>query len=169
VGYLHVWKILEEIAIDFREKGISVNPMIIGDLRAAKTLINVLKADPRCADINQKIDEHLFNVESTLISEGQKAFGKAYVDQWLERLEEAGKRASEDECESRFVPALPRNQRWVRIRPSAELPFEQLKSLARESQVTYTVQNDGYILISGREEGVKSFVKKIADIYRAEK
>ncbi len=169
MGYIHVWRVLEEIAIDLKEKGVAVNPRIIDDLRAAKTLISVLKADPSCVDTDQKIEEHLLNVESALISEGQKAFGGVYVDRWLKSLEEARQETSEEQPEAKFVPGLPRDKRWIRIRPSIELPVEQLRSFSEESQVTCDLQEDGYILISGREENVKSLVKKIASRLGARK
>ncbi|MEM3766279.1 MAG: DUF2096 family protein, partial [Candidatus Bathyarchaeia archaeon] len=85
---MSVWKVLEEMVTDFRKKGVSIPSNIFDDLKYARILINVLKADPSRLETSQKIEECLNNVESYLISEGQK-FGEKYVEEWLEKLEEA--------------------------------------------------------------------------------
>jgi len=163
MGYLAVWKVLEEIITDFRKKGISVPKEIVNDLKSAKTLINILKANPTHRETIQKIEEYLGNVESYLISEGTKNFGDKYASEWLKRLDEAGKALfAEEEEEIRFVPGLPREQKWVRVKPSANLPIEKLKSIAEESNLSYNVQSDGYLLVYGEEERIKEFVKKVA-------
>lgn len=163
MGYLAVWKVLEEMITDFRKKGLTVPTEILDDLKSAKTLINVLKADPTRGETVQKIEEYLGNVESYLISEGTKNFGDKYTGEWLKRLDEAGKALfAEEEEEVRFVPGLPREQKWIRVKPSAELSIERLKSIAEELNLSCNVQNDGYLLVYGEENRIKEFVKKVA-------
>jgi len=164
MGYLAIWKVLEEMITDFRKKGVAVPTNIIDDLKYARTLINILKADPSRLETAQKIEECLNNVESYLISEGQQ-FGDKYVGEWITKLEEASRRIDEDECVSRFVPGLPREQRWVRIKPSEEIPLEALKTLAEDLNLSHEVQSDGYLLVYGEDKLVKEFVKKMATKY----
>ncbi len=170
MGYLAVWKVLEEMTTDFRRRGVTVPSNVIDDLKYARTLINVLKADPSRLETAQKIEECLNNVESYLISEGQR-FGDKYVEEWIRKLEEASRRIDEDEGVSRFVPGLPREQRWVRVKPSEEMPLETLKSLAEDLNLSHEVQSDGYLLVYGEDQRVKEFVKKMATKYglKAEK
>lgn len=164
MGYLAAWKVLEEMITDFRKRGISVPAEVMKDLRSAKTLINVLKADPSNLDTKQKIEDYLLSVESYLISEGQRAFGTSYVEEWLKRLNEAGE-SWEGEGETRFVPGVPRGRSWIRIKPLAEVPLKKLKELAEESNLSYKVQNDGYLLVYGEDESLREFVKKMASKY----
>jgi len=170
MGYLAVWKVLEEMTTDFRRRGVTVPSNVIDYLKYARTLINVLKADPSRLETVQKIEECLNNVESYLISEGQR-FGDKYVEEWIRKLEEASRRIDEDEGVSRFVPGLPREQRWVRVKPSEEMPLETLKSLAEDLNLSHEVQSDGYLLVYGEDQRVKEFVKKMATKYglKAEK
>jgi len=166
MGYFAAWKVLEEMIMDFRKKGITISADVMSDLRSAKTLINVLKADPSHVDTGQKVEEYLRSVESYLVSEGQKRFGAEYVEAWLKRLNEAGKKVfEEEEMKARFIPRLPREQKWIRVKPSAELPVDKLKALAEELSLSYSVQNDGYLLVYGEDERVKDFVKKMATKY----
>lgn len=163
MGHLAVWKVLEETVTDFKKNGVTVPADIIGDLKSAKTIIKILKADPSCGENTQKIDEYLTNVESYLISEGQRRFGQAYVDEWLQRVDEAGRKMiDEEEKETRFVSGVTGERKWIRLTPTNELSLEKLKALARESNLSCKVQNDEYLVVLGSDAVLKDFVKKIA-------
>jgi len=164
MGYLSAWKVLEEMIAEFRKRGVAITPEVINDLKSAKTLINILKADPTCTETSQKIEELLMKVESYLASEGQKKFGAEYVEAWLRRVDEAIQKSHEEEAETetRFVPGIPREHKWIRVKPSSDLPIEKLKRLAEESNLSYEMQKDGCLLVYGEEERIKDFVKKVA-------
>jgi hypothetical protein len=164
MGYSSAWQVLENMIADFRKRGINVPEEAMTNLKSAKTMIKILKADPSRGETLQKIEEYLGNVESYLVSEGQKAFGDEYVKEWLKRLEEANRKVDEEE-ETRFVAGLPRKGKWVRVKPSAELTLEKLKKSAKELSLSYDIQNDGYFLVYGADECIKEFVKKIAAEY----
>jgi len=89
--YLPVWKVLEEALTEYRRKGVTVPPEITSHLRSARMLINVLKIDMKGIETGQEIEKHLLNVESFILSEGQKRFGTEYVQKWLNKLDEASK------------------------------------------------------------------------------
>lgn len=165
MGYLGLWEVLEEMVTDFRKRGMVVPAEVMKDLRSAKTLINVLKADPSNLDTKQKIENYLLNVESYLISEGQKAFGTEYVEEWLKRLNEPGEEIQEEGEALRFVTGIPREGSWIRIKPLPELPIKKLRALAEESHLSYKVQNDGHLLVYGEDASLREFVKKMASKY----
>lgn len=162
MGYLAVWKLLEQTVADFKKEGVAVPTEIVRDLKSAKTTMKILKADSTNGENMQKIEEYLTKVESYLVSEGEKSLGRAYVDELLKRREEAGRKVeNEEETESRFVSNLPREHRWIRLAPSKELPLETLRSLASESNLSHVTQK-GYLVVYGSESALKIFVKKIA-------
>jgi hypothetical protein len=163
MGYLAVWKVLEEMILEFRKRGITIPTEVMDNLKSARIMIKILKADPSRGETMQKIEEYLSNVESYLISEGQKKFGVEYVDKWLKKLDEASMRFPDlEEEETRFVPGLPREHKWIRVKPSAELPMEKLELLAKELNLSCELQGDGYLLVYGEDESLKEFVKKMA-------
>jgi hypothetical protein len=163
MGYLAAWKVLEEMILEFRKRGITIPVEVMDNLKSARTMIKILKADPSRGETMQKIEEYFSNVESYMISEGQKKFGVEYVDKWLKKLDEASLRFPDlEEEETRFVPGLPREQKWIRVKPSAELPMEKLKLLAKELNLSCELQRDGYLLVYGEDECLKEFVKKMA-------
>jgi len=163
MGYLAVWKVLEAMAADFKKKGATVPTYIINDLKSARTTIKIVKTDPSCGENAQKIDEYLTNVESFLVSEGQRMFGQGYVDTWLHLLAEAGRKiVDEEEEETRFVSGMSGERKWIRLAPTNELSLERLKVLARESNLSCKVQNDEHLVVFGSDAILKDFVKKIA-------
>ena len=167
MGYLAVWKVLEAMVTDFKKKGTTVPANIISELKTAKTIIKILKADPLQGENMQKIEEYLRNVESYLISEGQRRFGQAYVDEWLERTDQAARKIVDDkEEETKLITGLPREQKWIRLKPSDELPIEKLKTLAEESNLSHNVQKDGCLLVFGTDTAIKDFVKRTAAKYK---
>ncbi|MGB9959561.1 MAG: DUF2096 family protein [Candidatus Bathyarchaeales archaeon] len=172
MGYLAVWKVLDEMVQDFRKRGVLVPANVVSDLRYAKTLINVLKADSSRFETGQRIEECLRNVEAYLISEGRERLGNEYVEEWLKRLDEANKSPfNAVEEETRFISGAPKEQRWIRVKPSKELPFETLKALAEELNLSFNLQKDGCLIVYGEDTLVKDFVKKMATKYglKAEK
>jgi len=172
MGYLAVWKVLEEMIADFRKKGLTIPAEVMNNLKSANTMIKILKADSSRTENVQKIEEYLGSVESYLVSEGQRIFGTGYVDGWLKLLNEASRKTfGEEEEETRFVSGLPRDKKWIRVKPSAELPLESLKLLAAKSKLSCKIQDDGYLLVLGKDERIKEFVKKMTTKYglKAEK
>ena len=163
MGYLTVWKVLEEMITDFKKNQVAVPADIIDDLKSAKTIIQILEADPACGENAQKIDGYLTNVESYLISEGQIMFGQGYVDKWLQKLDKAGRKmVNEHEEETNFVSGVTGERKWIRLTLTKELSLEKLKTLAKESNLSYKVQNNEHLIVQGPDAILKDFVKKIA-------
>lgn len=162
LGYLGVWKVLEKMIADLRKKGLAVPDKVMKDLKSARTMIKILDADPTRGETIQKIDVYLENVESYIVSEAQKKFGVEYADEWLKRLDKASRQTFDEEEEARFVSGVPRGQKWIRVKPLDELPIEKLKTLAEESNLSYNIQKDGFLLVHGKDEDIKHFVKKMS-------
>jgi hypothetical protein len=168
MDYQAVWKILEQMVADFKKRGVTVPAHIIDDLKNAKIMIIVSKSDPSGGENMQRIEEYLRNVESYLVSEGERKFGQAYVDEWLGRRDQAGKKiVGEEEEKTRLISGLPREKKWIRLTPSDELPLDKLKALVEESNLSYKVQNDGCLLVFGQDAALRDFVKKIAAKYKS--
>lgn len=166
MSYLATWKVLEDMVAEFRRRGVAVPADVISDLKSAKTMITVLKADPQRGETARKIEEYLEKVEICLVSKAQEQFGVEFVDEWLKKLNGASrKRYMEEIEEARFVPGLPREQKWIRVKPSAEMPSKELKKLAEENGLSCSVQSDGYLLVQGEDQRIKGFVKKMATRY----
>jgi len=169
LGYLAVWKVLEKMVADFRKRDVIVPEKVIADLKNVKTTIYVSKADPSYVENAQKIDQYLGNIEAYLVTEGTKRFGQKYVDRWLKQADEAARKTIDEEEEVRFVPGLPRQQKWIRVATSAEMPLEKLKMLAEQSNLSHSLQVDGSLLVYGEDNTVKDFVKKLAEKYRSKR
>jgi hypothetical protein len=172
MGHEEVWKTLNDLIVEFRKKGEIIPPEVMEDLRAAKTLIHVLKADPTKIENVPTIEMYLGNVESHLIFAAQAMFGSEFVNHWMKKLREAREKPDVEvsaEPSSKFVPGLPRGQRWVRVQVSEETPREDIEELVRESGLTCKMQDDGYMLVYGEGEKLKDFIKRTAEKLRVAK
>jgi len=166
MGHGEVWKALADLITEFRRKGESIPSNVMEDLRSAKTMIQVLKADPSHVENIPSIEMYLGNVESYLIFEAQKKFGSKFVEEWMQKIKEARETKAVGEkpaSSSKFVPGLPRGQKWMRIQISKETPEREIRKLAEDAGLYFKVQKDGYMLVYGDDEKLKLFVKKAAE------
>jgi len=167
MGYEEVWKVLADLLTELRSKDEAIPPEIMEDLRSAKTMMQILKAGPTRTENLSRIEMYLENVESYLVFLAQDKLGPEYVEQWMQKLAKARRGVSEEiRVPPRFVPGLPRDKHWVRIQVSEDTPREDIERLAEERGLSYRMQENGYLLVYGDKEGIKSFVKKMAEKFR---
>ncbi len=168
MGYDDIWKTLDSLVVEFRKQGEAIPLNVIEDLRSAKTLIQVLKADPKHMENVPSIEMYLGNVESYLIFEAHKKFGAEFAEEWMQKLREARKTISTGEERtvepaSKFVSGVPRYQKWLRVQISNATPKTVIKKLADDCGLSMKMQPDGYALISGDESRIKLFIQKAGE------
>ena len=153
--------------MQLQERGEKIPADVIHDLRSAKTMIQVLKADPTHAESISRIDNYLRSVESYAIFTAEK-HGTEIVEEWLKKLEikKRGENREKKETDSRFIPGIPRDKNWVRIQTSEDTPPEDIKKLVEESNLSYKTQKNGHILVYGNGEDIKTFMKMMTNLFR---
>jgi hypothetical protein len=156
------WKLLEDIMLELKKRGLSIPSNVMEDLRAAKSMIKLSCMQDSRGEAIQKAEEYTANVEAYLVTEGQRILGSEIVDQWLRRLEEANADVCEEKTEeSKFVTGVPRDQKWVRVEPITNLSTERIKQIAKEQSLTVNQQKDGRLVVFGQPEAIKDFLKKM--------
>jgi len=165
-----VWVTLEDLIEEFRKRGETIPPEIMEDLRAAKSLIQVYRAKPesRVQDSIQ-IDVYLNNIEFYLMPKAQEKFGQAFADEWMKRLEIARKETPEEEAGStvsKFLPGVPRDMPWVRVKISQDIKQEAVQALARESGLRTSDREAEYLLVYGERDKLNVFMKKMTEKFR---
>ena len=168
MSYEENWKVLADLLTELRKKGEKIPTNVMNDLRSAKTMIQILKADPTHIENIPRIETYLRNVESYAIFTAQEKLGTEFVEQWLRKLEKAKKIKPKEKREAipRFVSGLPRDKNWVRVQISEETPREDMERLVKENKLSCKMQKNGYMLVYGNGESIKSFVKKMAEKFR---
>jgi hypothetical protein len=157
------WKLLEDMLIELRKKGVNAPPNVMEDLRSAKLMIKLTCMDEGRGEAVQKAEEYLANVEAYLVTEAQKTLGSETVDKWLMRLEEANIETCEEKTkeENIFITGVPRDQKWIRVEPINNLPTERIKQIAKEQNLQVNPQKDGRLVVYGKPEDIKEFLKKM--------
>ena len=162
MSYTATWKVIEDMMIELRKKGVAMPPEFISDLRNAKLMIKISETEGSRGDATQKVEEYLGNLESRLITEAQKTLSPKTIDQWLRRLEKANLEICEEQAEeNKFITGVPRDQKWVRVEPVGNLSTERIQQFANESNLSVNPQKDGRIVVYGKSEGIKEFLKKM--------
>jgi hypothetical protein len=82
----------------------------------------------------------------------------------LKRLAEARNKEVQLSEETKFISGIPRNQKWIRVKPISELPLKLLKKIAKENNLLMCSNVDGKFIIYGKAENIKGYVKKITEI-----
>ena len=143
---------------------------MLNDLRGAKTIIQVLKADPTHIESISRIDTYLRTVESYAIFTLEK-YGKEKVEEWLKKLKEPEKQENhkKEETSNRFVSKVPRNKNWMRIQILEDISGDDMKKFVEENGLSYRIEKNGYILVYGDKENIKSLVKKLAEQFRGDR
>ena len=162
--YEETWKVLADLITELRKKGEVIPASVMDDLRSAKTMIQIFKADPSHAENIPRIETYLENVEFCLISMAQEKFGSEFVEHWMGKLGMTRKRISGEEevkVVSRFVSGLPRGKCWVRVQVSEDTPQENIEKLAEKNGLLHKMQENGFVLVYGDDESIRSFVKRL--------
>lgn len=156
------WKLLEDMMMELKKKGVTIPSNVMEDLRAAKSMIKLSIMENSRGEAIQKAEEFTSNVEAFLVNEAQQTFGPDTADQWLRRLEEANTDVCEEKkAETKFVTGVPRDQKWVRVEPIDNLPTGRIQQLGKEQNLTVDIQNDGRLVVYGPSDGIKEFLKKM--------
>jgi hypothetical protein len=159
-------RILEEIIIELRKKGLEIPANVMSDLKSARTLMKVENVNHKGpVESEPQIDQYLSSAEAYVITEAANLFPNEKVQKWLAELDVA----SCDSCvtvekakeESKFIPGVPRDQKWVRVEPQPNQPIEMLKQMATETDLTFHPDKDGHLIVYGKEKDVKLFIKKM--------
>jgi len=156
------WKLLEDMMIELKKKGVAIPANVMEDLRAAKSMIKLACNENSHGEVIQKAEEYAANVEAYLINQAQETFGSDTADQWLRRLEEANAEVCEEpKGNDKFVTGVPRDQKWVRVEPIKNLSTSRIQEIAKEQNLTVNLQKDGRLVVFGESEAIKEFLKKM--------
>ena len=170
MGYQDIWKILEEIIIELRKNSRPVSENLMNDLKSAKTLIMLMDSSEDRGEIGPKVEMYLASLEANLVTEAQNVFSPDRIDEWLRKLEAsscytcAGQPQSQNKknSSSRFVPGLPRDQKWVRVKPIPSLPKAKLQRLAEDLNLVWKDEEE-HLIVFGKDEVIREFVKKMTE------
>jgi len=167
MSYERNWKLLADLLTELQEKGEKIPADVLNDLRSAKTMIQVLKADSTHIESISRIDTYLRTVEAYTIFTMEKQ-GKGNVEEWLKKLKgpERIEINEKEEKNSTFITRVPRNKNWIRIQILEDIPREEMKKLVEENGLSYRLEQNGYILVHGDKENIKSLVKRLAEQFR---
>ncbi len=164
-NYKEVWKVLDELVVMMRSKGVNVPKKVIADLRSAKALINMYNLDQSKIETLSKIEVYLGNIEQTLLYLTEVDVGKDLADEYLRKIFDARGKVVEviRTVSSKLVHGVPRDQHWIRVRIDADMDKGEYEILAKDLNLSLRTQEDGFLIIHGEKDKIKELIKKVAE------
>lgn len=164
INYGSACKKLDELLAELLEKGLVVPEHIPNDLSAARKLINLSRAgsDPSELDLAMGKSPFLQLAEMNLLTIAEEGFGKEYAEAWQKKIIEAYKEEDSGSIRaSSHASGIPKNEYWIRIQASEVKIDNDIDKWLGMFHLSARPQEDGYLLIHGAKEDVKSFLKEV--------
>ena len=162
MNYERYWMVLEELMVGLRQKGINIPQETADDLKSARTLITIHNTDPSVSTVEAEIALYLEKAEPILLSLAEFEVGKDYADDWQAKAVEAITRTEEKAAfKSRFVSGVVRGEGWLRIKTAGIMSDAEIAALLKQLNLSAKPQDDGYLLVRGDKESIKTFVREI--------
>jgi len=163
MDYTNLWKVLEELYNELTKNRVTIPREFMDDLKSVKTLINIYKVDTSTVNVATEIELLLEKIESNLLYLAESDIGKEYAEKWLKKIYEARKKGlgTRTTLPSRFVTGVPKNEHWIRIKISDLIKDKDLDVLLDKFNLSSKIQKDEYLLVHGKEQNVKNFIKEI--------
>ena len=165
MSYDSQWRVLDDLIIELKKRGEKIPAEVMNDLRSAKTLIQVLKADPTHNESSSRVDTYMRSVESYAIFTAEKL---GILEDWLKKLKGLVKYKDQERggTFSSFISGVPRNKSWIRVQ-ILEYDIQKIvEKIVKESKLSHKMHKNGYMLVYGKEENIKTFVKRMAEQFR---
>jgi hypothetical protein len=162
MNYERYWMVLEELMVGLRQKGINIPQETADDLKSARTLITIHNTDPSVSTVEAEIALYLEKAEPVLLSLAELEIGKDYADAWQAKAVEALTQTEEKAAfKSRFVLGVPKNEGWLRIKTGDIMSDADVAALLKQLNLSTKPQDDGYLLVHGDKDSIKTFIREI--------
>ena len=162
MNYETAWQTLESLIVELRQKEITVPPGISDDLKSARTLLTIYQTEPMNGNVESELALYLEKIEPILLSLAECEVSKNYADIWQEKITNARMETAEKvKTASRFIAGIPKGEHWLRIKTTDIISDGDVNKLTQDLNLTIKPQSDGYLLVIGNQENIKTFVKEV--------
>ena len=165
MNYEYLWKALEVLMFELKKKRITVLPELMDDLKSAHTLIKIYSTDSTAIEVATDIERYLEKIEANLIYLARSDLGEEYGDDCLKRVHDARIKGLREEAKipTTFVTGVPKGAHWIRFKISDLIDDKEVDTLLEKWGLVGSMQDDGYLLIHGKKENVKAFIREVSE------
>ncbi len=163
MNYESVWRLLEGLMVELKAKGIAIPQETVDDLKSARTLSSIDKTESASANLASDIAFYLEKVEPILLSLAESEVGIEYAEEWQNRIDKTSRQTpAKAAAGSRFVSGVAKGEHWIRIKTSNLIADSDLAESARKLNLSCRQQEDGYLLVYGSKENVKTLIREVS-------
>ena len=162
MNYGSVCNKLDALMSELLNKGVNVPQQIAEGLNSVRSLIQIYSKSPD--KLHSLIDKstELQTLEMNLVILAEASFGKDFADAWQQKISAAYKEEIPDQKQnSRYVSGVPKEQYWVRLKTGDITEDIGLDGMLDGMRLNARKEPDGYLLIYGQKEDVKTLLNNI--------
>ncbi len=106
---------------------------------------------------------YMDKLEANLVYLAESDIGEKYAKECMSRISKARIKGLREKTtvKSRFVSGIPKSDHWIRIDASDLIKEEEIDTLIEKFKLSSKVQENGYLLVHGKEKNVKALIKEI--------
>jgi len=163
MNYEYVWTVLENLILELRTKGVTIPQELVNDLKSAQTFIKIYGTEPTAVEIGTEIAMYMDKLEANLVYLAESDIGEKYADECMSRISKARIKGLREKTtvKTRFASGVPKGDHWIRIDTSDLINEEEIDTLIEKFKLSRKAQENGYLLVHGKEKNVKALIKEI--------
>jgi len=162
INYANAIKKMELLMVELLSKGINVPEHISAAINSARNMTLVYERSP--AELEAAMDKSplLQNAEIHLLMLAEMNVDKDYADGWQRQIIDAYQEPiTVKPKHSRYISGVPKGDHVVRLK-CGDID-EKIDKLIKQSGLGTKAQDDGYLLVHGGKEDVKSLLSDIRE------
>jgi len=177
-NFYSVAKTLEEFLKELIDKGMTIPPQVITELKTGRSVTSIHQRMTEETDVETLTEVELKamialqNVEMNLLSLADEKFGKDYAEQWQKKVNEAYMDNTKPQVAAaktpvniaRYATGVPKGEHWIRVQTSWLENVQDLDDKLESRSLSTIPQDDDYLLVYGRKADVSDFLKEIRQI-----
>jgi hypothetical protein len=168
-NYYGVWKVLETLLGDLKEKGVEPPEDFLSKLKAVHGIINIFMQDTTYDESQIKLEEDLNEIEGQLIYLAEREVSNDYADAWIAKIKTARDSEPEVPHAKPFSVGVPRADYWLRLTVGDIIDKDDLQKMATEQGLSVKEEDPETVIVHGDEAKVKALVKEMTAKQREKK
>jgi len=158
-------KVLDELMLDLIDRGIDIPGHVADDLKAGRLMARLGSRQSDDAASETKARAALESVEFNLLALVDIHLSVEAAEAWQRKINSAYQEEITAQVPQvsapKFGSGVPKGDRWVRLQLDYLNTVEDADKMLDKYAVSILEQEDGYLMIHGRNEDISAFLKEL--------
>lgn len=157
-----------DMLADFNHRGFS-SPEALDILRNTKSMINEMTLNPSTREELMEKSQALLEKAQQMIFFRSEPMGPEFTGKWdkiFKNILEGSNYGEFSIEKSRFMPGLPRDGDWARVRLPHQINEEKLAEISDNLGVRIEKHDENHVIIRGEKSAIRQALKEISTSFK---